>query len=75
MHILLDDDSSHVKTQDSDIKFGCDAKIRLMHEVEWPRICVGSFKICCSPNCDVIFSNILAWEVLLSLKYQRLILH
>ena len=57
-------------TPDSVVKSGCDGKIRSIHEEELSRICVGSLIICYSPNCDVIFSNTLPWEVVLSLKYQ-----
>ena len=62
MHILPGADSLDVKTgktPDSVIKFGCDVKIRSIHAKELSRICVGSFIICCIPNCDVIFSKIL----------------
>ena len=58
-------------TSDSIIKFGCDAKMRSIHEEELCKICVGSFMAWCNPNCDVTFSNVFHWEMVLSLQYQN----
>ena len=39
-----------------DYKFGCDVKIRSIHEEEVSNMCIGSLITWCNPNWDVKFS-------------------
>ena len=45
--------------------------MRSKHEKELCKICVGSFMTWYNPNCEVTFSNVFPWEVVLSLQYQN----
>ena len=45
-------------------------KIRSIYEEKLSRICAGSFIIYFSTSCDVIFSNTVPWEIVVSLKYR-----
>ena len=44
--------------------------IRSIYEENLSKICAGSYIIYCSTSCDVIFSNTVPWEIVMSLKYQ-----
>ena len=59
-------------TPDSIIKFGCDVKIRSIHEEEVSDMCVGSLIIRCNPNWCVTFSVASPSKLVLSWQKQLL---
>ena len=45
--------------------------MRSIHEEELRKICAASFMTWCYPNCYVTFSNVVPWEVVLSIQHQN----